>query len=191
MPHRILHIALPEANNLPAHELFTHLFRTYGAKIFFYFKKYVKSDVVAEDLLQEVFANLWTKQDSLSTEKNIEAYLFVSARNQLYNHLKQAVLATPVTASLEDDLSASYNHVEESMHLNEMKTCYYEALATLPAQRRKAFILSREQGMSYQEIAAQMNISPRTVEKHISASLQLLRHKLTTPCIVSFLFIIW
>lgn len=190
MPYTTLHIVLPESNGGDEHQLFTDLFRTYGPKIFFYYKKYVKRNEVAEDLLQEVFASLWTKRDYLRKEKNIEGYLFVSARNQLYNHLKQAVAET--TAFLpEKGLAFSYDHVEETVRYKETEATYYEALSTLPAQRRKAFILSREQGLSYQEIAQLMGISPRTVEKHISEALQLLRGKLSVPSTLCFLFIIW
>lgn len=190
MPSTTLHIALPGSGEGDEQAMFTSLFRTYGARIFFYFRKYVKRTEVAEDLLQEVFANLWTRRHHLSEEKNIEAYLFVSARNHLYNHLKQLVTETTVLTQ-EDDLTFSYDQVGETMRYKETQAAYYEALAALPAQRRKAFVLSREQGMSYKEIAEEMGISPRTVEKHISEALQWLRGKLSTPYTLCLLFIIW
>ncbi|WP_436486832.1 RNA polymerase sigma-70 factor [Chitinophaga sp. ARDCPP14] len=188
MPSTTLYIAYPNAGD--EQQMFTDLFRKHGAKIFFYFKKYVKREEIAEDLLQEVFASLWSKRDRLQQEKNITAYLFVSARNQLYNHLKLAV-ATATTTLPEDTLPLSYEHVEEAIRYKETKATYYEALSTLPPQRRKAFILSREKGLSYQEIATEMGISPRTVEKHVSATLHLLRDKMNDPYVLCLLFIIW
>ena len=184
-----LYIAYPD-NGGDEHTLFTTLFREHGARIFFYFKKYVKQTPIAEDLLQEVFANLWTKRDTLLKEKNITAYLFVSARNQLYNHLRQSIAAETI-ALPEDAGPLAYEHVEEHIEYKETQATYYEALSALPPQRRKAFILSREKGLSYQEIALQMNISPRTVEKHISEALHTLRGKMSAPYMLCLLFIIW
>lgn len=183
------YIALPGSDGGDHHALFTSLFRTYGARIFFYFKKYLKRDELAEDLLQELFANLWNKRDSLLKEKSIVPYLFVSARNLLYNHLKLTV-AREAPLSV-DELPFSYQHIEEAIDYKEMQTAYHEVLSSLPPQRRKAFMLSREQGLSYQEIALQMDISPRTVEKHISEALRLLRDKIGLPYTVCFLFIFW
>lgn len=190
MPSTNLHIALPQSNDGDDHQLFTHLFRTYGARIFFYFVKYVKREEVAEDLLQELFASVWMKRANLLQEKNIEGYLFVSARNQLYNHLKRVVADVTVMAP-EEMPARGYDHVEEVVDYKEVQVAYYEALAQLPAQRRKAFILSREHGFTYQQIAEQMGISPRTVEKHISEALQLMRGKMGASYTIALLFIIW
>lgn len=190
MPSTTLHIAVPGSNDGDHHQLFTHLFRNYGSRIFFYFLKYVKRKDVAEDLLQEVFASVWTKRDKLLQDNNIEAYLFVTARNQLYNYLKRMVADIAVTAP-EEMPARPYQHVEEAVDYKEVQVAYYEALAALPTQRRKAFILSREHGFTYQQIAEQMGISPRTVEKHISEALQLMRGKLGASYTVAILFIIW
>lgn len=69
---------------------------SYTGKIFYYFRKYLKNDAQAEDLMQEVFTSIRLKIDTLTATKNIEAYLFVSARNHLYNHLNSALIKNPV-----------------------------------------------------------------------------------------------
>lgn len=190
MPVATIYIPHLSPDGSAEHALFTDLFRRHGAKIFFYFLKYVKRHEVAEDLLQDLFANIWSKRGNLLKEKNTEAYLFVSARNLLYNHLKQ-IVEEALPPLQEDVLSFSSEHVEETIRYRETAASYYEALVSLSPQRRRAFVLSREQGLSYQEIAQQMGISPRTVEKHISEALQLLKGKLTVPYTLCFLFIIW
>ena len=190
VPSTTLHIALPGSGEGDEQAMFTSLFRTYGARIFLYFRKYVKRTEVAEDLLQEVFASLWARRHHLSEEKNIEAYLFVSARNHLYNHLKQLVAQTTVLPH-DDDLDLSYDQVGEAINYKETTVAYYEALAALPPQRRRAFVLSREYGKSYKEIGEEMGISPRTVEKHISEALHWLKGKLNTSYTLCLLFIIW
>jgi len=168
--------------------LFTELFHNYSGKMFHYFKKYLKHTPAAEDLVQEVFASVWNSRKHLLKDKNIEAYLFVSARNRLYNHLKKTLQAAPIAEA--DDNSASYSHVDEVVSFKETFTKYQQVLSSLSEKRRQAFILSREHGLSYNEISQRMNISPRTVEKHISEALQLLRAEINiTPLIA--LFIIW
>jgi RNA polymerase sigma-70 factor (ECF subfamily) len=171
-------------------ELFTHLFRRYGARIYQYFKKHVKGHEIAEDLLQELFANIWSHRDNLRHEKNIEAYLFVSARNHLFNNLKKVL--NEATADLsEADLVITNEPVAAALQFKETQATYHKALEMLSEQRRRAFTLSREQGLSYRQIATEMGISPRTVEKHISEALQLLRQTMPTSCLLSLLFTIW
>ncbi|MBN9383764.1 MAG: RNA polymerase sigma-70 factor [Chitinophagaceae bacterium] len=176
------------------HQLFTALFRRYAGRIFAYFKKHVKRDDLAEDLLQEVFASIWQKKDTVLGNDTVEAYLFVAARNQLYNFLAKERRLGQTTLPLEDALAvntiSSYS-VEQHLALKEIKEKYRVILDSLSPQRKMAFELSREYGLSYDEIAGRMDIAPRTVEKHISAALQSLRSGLAEGAIISLLFIIW
>ncbi|TDW96822.1 sigma-70 family RNA polymerase sigma factor [Dinghuibacter silviterrae] len=169
---------------------FTQLFREYAPRIFYYFKKHVRREDVAEDLVQEVFASIWRRKDSLLVDDilpaGIGAYLFVATRNHLYNYLEKSVRDKKAPGA-----DTAYTHVEEYLSERQKKEHYRIILDTLSPQRRQAFQLSRDYNLSYQEIADQMGIAPRTVEKHISAALQTLRTRMVEWILLVVLFINW
>jgi len=184
------HIDLPEIALNNDADLFTYLFRRYGGRILNYYMRYVKRQEPAEDLLQDLFIKIWNHRGNLLEEKNIEGYLFISARNHLYNHLNKKLNAESITLT-EDEVPVASEQVDGYLIYKETEAVYKAALATLTEKRRRAFLLNREQGLSYREIALQMNISPRTVEKHISEALQLLRQRIPSHYLPFILFIIW
>ena len=178
--------------------LFTQLFRQYAARIFYYLKKHVKREDLAEDLMQEIFANIWKKMDSLvvngTVSETIDAYLFTAARNHLYTYLEKTLKIDPRYLPLEHPDSpaqSSYSHIEEHIDAKELKAELDDILDSLSPQRKIAFELSREYNLSYYEIATAMGIAPRTVEKHISAALKTLRRRMAELAVLLSLFIIW
>jgi RNA polymerase sigma-70 factor (family 1) len=178
-------------------ELFTQLYRQYAARVYYFFRKQVKQDELAEDLMQEIFASIWKKKDVLfmngAVNETIDAYLFTAARNHLYNYLKK-VLRKDACQPIENIASSDqpfYSHIEQRIEEKELKAEYRTILDTLSPQRKRAFELSREYNLSYTEIASTMGIAPRTVEKHVSAALNTLRRRMAALTIVLSLFIIW
>ncbi|KAA2245133.1 RNA polymerase sigma-70 factor [Chitinophaga agrisoli] len=179
------------AGNIPIDEVFfTELFRQYAARIFHYFKKYVKQDHIAEDLMQELFANMWARRAFIKEDKNPEAYLFVSARNHLYNHLQKTLKTGRVITLQEVNPETTYSQAEEPIYYNAAYQEYRTVLNFMSPQRKKAFELSREYGLSYREIADTMGISIKTVESHIAAVLQVLRRKIGHLLLLAFLLLI-
>jgi RNA polymerase sigma-70 factor, ECF subfamily len=179
-------------------ELFTQLFRQYAARVFYFLKKHVKREDLAEDLMQEIFANIWKKMDSLvvngTANETIDAYLFTAARNHLYNYLEKTLKEDRRFLPLEHlDSSgqSTYSHIEEHIAVKELAAEFGTILDSLSPQRKKAFELSREYNLSYYEIAVTMGIAPRTVEKHVSAALKTLRSRMTALAALLSLFIIW
>jgi RNA polymerase sigma-19 factor, ECF subfamily len=179
-------------------EQFTQLFRQYAGRVFHFFKKEVKRDDLAEDLTQEVFARIWKKKDNIFTDTGrtdtIDAYLFVSARNLLYDYLNRILKEESYLQQSEEhdsSIASSYSHIEEDITSKELQAQFDSILNSLPPQRKKAFELSRDHHLSYQEIAGNMGIAPRTVEKHISAALKTLRSRIASLTTILTLFIIW
>jgi RNA polymerase sigma-70 factor (ECF subfamily) len=174
-------------------QLFTALFDKYAGRIFAYFKRKVQRSDLAEDLLQEVFASIWQKRDTVLGNDTVEAYLFVVARNRLYNYLTKEKRRTRIRIPLAEGHAATAiapDTAEQSLFLREAKEKYQLILDSFSPRQKMAFELSREYGLSYDEIARKMDISSRTVEKHISSALQSLRSGMAEGAIVSLLFII-
>lgn len=158
-------------------DAFTEIFEHYSPRIYSFVLKKTKSESMAEDVLQDVFMNLWSKREKLGEVENFESYIYMMATNKTYDHLKK--IATN-TRKLEDLYARMKeiqvgNAIDEMMDLKEGQEMINEAVAQLPAQRKKIYLLSRQQGMSYDEIAEELNISRNTVSNQLVDALKFIR----------------
>jgi RNA polymerase sigma-70 factor (ECF subfamily) len=169
---------------------FEALFRTYYEMLCNFSRKFVGDMDEAEELVQDLFAQLWEKREQLKVETSPQSYLFSAARNRCLNHLKhrkvrdqhaQSVLAAPLQS--EPDAT-------QALEAAELQSRIQAAIDLLPARCREVFVLSRFQGKKYQEIATQMGISPRTVEVQIGKALKILREALRDYLPLSLLWLI-
>jgi RNA polymerase sigma-19 factor, ECF subfamily len=142
----------------------THRNRIYNTAV-----RFLKSPIIAQDVVQDVFLKLWIKRRSIRSDQPIEAWLYVVARNNIFNRLKRLghewnmpEITTETTNTAVSD--NSFAKVEAF----ELKEYLTQAIDALPEQQRKAFQLSRFEGLSYIQIAGKLCISPLTVKTHIA-----------------------
>ncbi len=129
---------------------------------------------LVEDMAQEVFYELWRKRDRLHINTSLQAYLKRSAINKALNYLRDTKVKFEDEERAPVQKSQSSN-AQEQMETAELKALIHSAIEDLPERCRIIFSLSRYENMSYQEIAEQLNISPKTVENQISRALRQLR----------------
>ncbi|MDR0748356.1 MAG: RNA polymerase sigma-70 factor [Tannerellaceae bacterium] len=134
----------------------------------------------AEDIVQQTFADLWDKRTGMNRILNLKAYLFRSVRNRSLSVIAQAGW-TPLEEPLTN---AEDRSLEESMYNAERDARLWNAIDKLPPERKKIFLLSKRDGLKYQEIADELNLSVKTVENQISKALKALRE--TTIRIYTF-----
>ena len=153
---------------------FDQLFSRYFQKLCKYAAHHTNNPELAEELTMDLMVWLWNKKDVLEVKGDLSAYLFKAIKNAIYNHFRKTALAVD---AIDDHLlqAAAAQTAEDNLRRDEIGQCYQMSLAALTPQRRKVFQLSREQDMTYAEIATHLNLSVKTVEAHISASLQLMR----------------
>lgn len=146
----------------------------YGPLLNNAFKK--TNDVgLAEDLVQEVFLQLYTKKDITTS---IEGYLFTSLRNKIISNWRKALSRDKYVAALAQKPQQTTNDISWDIELKEIKTALSTEIAKLPPKCRKVFILSRKYQLSNKEISERLNISVNTVEQHMRKALRLLRANL-------------
>lgn len=134
-----------------------------------------------EEIVQDVFVNLWIKAPELDGNGNVRAYLYATLRNNVLHELRT-----------EANRIFYLNKLKQIKRVKEGDKCLQEIYAreteiqitrivqTLPEQCREAFRLSRFEHLSYKEIAERMQLSVSTVEKHIGKALRILRFRLNT-----------
>ena len=158
---------------------FERIFHKYYPMIFGFIRGMLKDDGVAEDIAQDIFTKLWINRFRLAEDTSIKAYLSVLARNEALNVLKSKrvksiVLQPDVQEPKTTELSTDdwYNYLETSDRLRD-------DIEAMPPQRRTIFKMSRYENLSNIEIAIRLNLSVRTVEKHIQLALKDLRRSLS------------
>lgn len=147
---------------------FRKLFHQYADHLHTYIWQLTKSKELAEEVVQDIFLQIWMARETLSGIRNFRTYLFVITRNHALNALKKMVRERKRQDEWEQTLHTEYEAEDIETGLSIVE----EAIEQLPAQQQKAWLLSRKQGKKYQEIAQEMNLSRETVKKYIQYATQ-------------------
>lgn len=160
------------------------LFRRYHANLLFYASRLV-GEVEAEDVVQDVFADLWRRRNEVEMGDDIQAFLYKAVYTRSLNVLKHRAVA----GSYEETLlaignkRAEYyaqddNEVVKRIEDRELRGVISRAIGELPEKCRVVFKLSYLHDMKNKDIAQLLKVSPRTVEAHIYKALRYLRNRL-------------
>ncbi|TAN51397.1 MAG: sigma-70 family RNA polymerase sigma factor [Methylococcaceae bacterium] len=145
------------------------------------FKRRLGCVHVAEDLIQEAYLRLM-QMDSIDEIGNLPAYLFRIASNLLIDHGRQATATSQsYHEPLEEDLVCPNPLPDKVAEARQELDQLSRLISELPPQCRRIFLLHKVKHLSHAEIAAQLAISPRTVEKQIGKALKILREKMRRP----------
>jgi RNA polymerase sigma-70 factor (family 1) len=150
---------------------FNKIFYYYSQRLYFFIYQKVKSELYTEEIIQEVFIKLWKKREELNEVENCQAYLFKMAANRTYDHLRKVSNDARLKAENWKNLLASGNATQEKLDFKESQQLIWEAIDKLSPQRKKIFLYSRQLGLTQREIAEKLNLSPNTVNNHLSTAL--------------------
>lgn len=134
----------------------------------------VGEENAAEDMVQEVFCELWKKRDSLEINISPGAYLRRAVVNKSLNYIKKKKILTTEEDTAQP-LASSQSSAQETLEASELERVINQAIDNLPDKARVAFSLSRFEELTYPEIAEKLGISVKTVEYQVSRALSLLR----------------
>lgn len=135
----------------------------------------VQDKDIAEDIVQDVFINVWEKREILDISISVKAYLFKSTINQSLNHIKKVSNINQREARYSSEAGEDVNSTEQIIALKETRQRIDAAINALPDGCRTVFILSRYEHLSYKEIASELGISVKTVENQMVKALKHLR----------------
>jgi RNA polymerase sigma-70 factor (ECF subfamily) len=156
---------------------FEALFRAFAPGLCVLVTRYVKSGAVAEELVQELFLDLWRRRSELVVETALSGYLYTAARHRALNHLKRENRLTRwCTDEGQHREEADPTAPDESALLDALEL--QDAIQHLPARCRLIFTLNRHQDMTYVEIAKSLGLSIKTVETQMGRALRSLRERL-------------
>jgi RNA polymerase sigma-70 factor (ECF subfamily) len=195
-----------EPNTIPEQELLSRIicgdmigyetmFLRYYPTFFAFVRGMTKESALAEDITQNVFMKVWLNREKLDSTKSLKNYLFVLAKHEVYNHfrskMRYSVPLGDVLASIEHGVMVGTRHgneTEDRIALTDTAAIIESIVDKMPPRRQRVFRMSRGENMPSSEIASELNLSVRTVEKHLELAVRELRTYLN---IISMLALFW
>ncbi len=159
---------------------FASLYAGFYDKIYSVALMYLKAHQMAEDVTQQVFLKLWERRTSLESIQKVDAFLFITARNEIMNIFRRQSVQASYQAFIRELFSQEAATPEDLLIIKQKGRLMESIISKLPVRQQEAFRLSRFRGLSYEQIATEMNISLPTVKEHMSKALQHIRELLLT-----------
>lgn len=156
---------------------FDALFKNHYKSLCMFSMKFVRSKDQAEDIVQEVFINLWNKAENIEIEGTISSYLFTSVRNRALNLIKSEKTRKDYESESIRDVKETNSSSDESSNESVSKIIDSK-VEELPEKCKNVFIMSKKEGLTYDEIADYLGISVKTVENQMGIALRKLREEM-------------
>lgn len=181
-------IFLSEGNE----EAFEELYHLYSERLICYLIRFVKSESLAAEILQEAFIKIWNNRENLDPDQSFRSYLFRIAENLVYDFFRKAARDKKLAEILAKN-SGAYSHIEENIFTKENNRFLQEAIQSLPPKRRQVFQMIKMEEKSYEEVSLLLNVSTSTINDHIvkatkSVIENLERGRVIELSVVSFTF---
>jgi RNA polymerase sigma-70 factor (ECF subfamily) len=174
-------------------EAFSRLFNHYRPVVYNVAYKFLKSTVLAEEIVQDVFLKIWLKRNEMDAIKDFNAYLFIMARNFVFDRIKKMSYEMEARSALKTE-TFFIDDTEYLVRQHQCQQLLKEAIELLPPQQKSVYNLAKVEGLSQERIAERMKLSKLTVKKHMAMALQAIRKYLDTrlyhipllPLLISF-----
>ena len=169
---------------------FESLFKSYYSNLCGYAVKYVWELDQAEEIVQDLFFNLWNKRNDLYISSSVESYLFRAVRNACLNYLKHKKIRENYASYVQDSYNPGQGLDDNPIESLELQKKIDDTIALMPSERKKIFLMSRYDGLKYKEIAEKLGISVKTVEAQMGKALKFLREELKEFLVILILMLI-
>jgi RNA polymerase sigma-70 factor (family 1) len=154
---------------------FTRLFELHRDRIYTIALKFTRSNIIAEEIVQDVFLKIWQRRDKLDLIQNFSAYLFAMTRNDVYKVLKEIAGNYKTTLLTDEDSSLAGAYTADLVIAKEYDQVLQNAIDRLPSQQRRVYHLIKDQGLKRGEVADQLQIQPETVKFHLTQAMKNIR----------------
>jgi len=169
---------------------FDAIYEKYCRRLFGFVIRYVKLETDAEEIVQDVFVKIWENREKINTYSSFESYLFTISYNSAISLLRKRIHEKKYLEhlnSLRHENVAS--ELTDEIYFNELNNKIQSLLAKLTPRQKEIFLLSREEGLTHDEIARKLGISANTVKNHLVTVLNFLKSNIDNGLVVNALFV--
>jgi len=170
-------------------QAFALIYNHYKYRITNNLLRLLKSEELAEEVLQDLFVKIWDTRAQLDPEKSFRAYLFRIAENMVIDYYRKAARDKKVRDKLMGAGSELYSHIEETIFSKESALVLQGVIDLLPPQRKQVFTLCKLEGRSYKEVSEILGISHSTINDHLLKANKFLRQHLNGSATVTAVLI--
>jgi RNA polymerase sigma-70 factor (family 1) len=156
-------------------------------KLYAFAYKLLKSKEQSEEVVHDAFLSAWNNRDRINASLPITPYIYTITKRLALNTLRQIASSQKAVDELWKRLEDRSNLTEEAIFFNDLQRFTESKVALLPAQQQQVFRMSREQGLSHEEISDKLQISKNTVRNHLFLALKTLRQHINEPFILIFI----
>lgn len=173
------YIHIIQLNNDSKHA-FVELYDKYAGKIYNYVRSMLRDKSLAEDITQFCFMKVWERRRSIQPERNFAAYLYVIARNAVFKETQNNLTALKFLQCSRTVIGDEFT--SQDVDLSILQTEIDRVVETLPEARRRIYIMSVKMHLTNEEIARQLELSPKTVQNQLERASGTLRAELAAFC---------
>ncbi|HMR20426.1 MAG TPA: RNA polymerase sigma-70 factor [Sphingobacterium sp.] len=161
-----------------------------GARLF----RLLKSEVLVEEVMQDVFMKVWENRTTIDMDKSFKSYLYRITENMVIDIFRRTKKEKSILNEIISGNTELYTHIEEEIFKKENAYLLDQLIVQMPDKRKKIFIACKLEGKSYQQVATECGIATTTVNDHLQKAMHFLRNKLIisqdvlTILIISSLF---
>lgn len=174
-----------KADNMFAFDV---LYKKYSRRIYKFGFSILKSQEEAENLIQDVYLNLWENRHKVAEDSSVKSYLFTIAYNSSISIIRKKARESQFVEYLKTLQEVNEDPVNVALEYNELTNKLDEIIKVLPRRQREVYLMHRVEGLKYNEIAERLNISVNTIENHMSRALRTIREKLGDYSLIAILF---
>lgn len=150
---------------------FNKLFTRYRQKLYLYMLKITKSPEIAEEIVMDVFVKLWIGRELLPNIRQLEGFLHKVAYHKAMDFLRTASRQAKLRQVYVERMEGTPEKCADELMMDaEIRALLRKAIHSLPPKRKLIYTLSREEGLTHDQIAAALNLSPNTVKNSITAA---------------------
>lgn len=166
--------------------LFENIYLSYFPKMKRFAQEYVISEQDAENIVQDMFAELWEKREMLADQTIRIAYLFTIIKNKCLNYLRHKTITEEASNKIQEEYYITLRMNLDSLEAFEqqifsdqdIEDLINRALDSLPAKCKEIFIMNKLEGKKQEQIATELNLSVNTVRNQIGIAYKKLRNEL-------------
>ena len=152
------------------------IYKKYWTQLYTSAHNVLHDQPACEDIIQDLFINLWNKREQIEIKASLKSYLFASVRYEVYRQVRHGSVREDIFENIQDRLQtpSEYGNIEH----RELLSYVNSIVNNLSEKCKVVYKLSREEQLSHKEIARKLDISTKTVENHLNKALRQLRTSL-------------
>lgn len=154
------------------------IFKKYYEGLYRFAFSYVRDGVMAEEMAQEVFLYVWEKRTQIEIQTTLKTYLYSAVKNKCLNYIRLEVPKQQSMVDVSEVMLSVMDKSRDDGDNEKLKGYIQNKIDALPKKCRRIFIMSRNAGLTYEEIAEELNLSKKTVENQMRIALKKLRESL-------------